>query len=113
MSTTSDPISGDIPVVEPASTTKAGIKSEVAIRAQFVTRNVGHAFVLRADGTVVSHQEAGGFLHGRFERLPLFPRDQIVLPEKVDNGVVCALHDWGQIISPLTLTTLAVSSVVK
>jgi protein involved in polysaccharide export with SLBB domain/uncharacterized protein involved in exopolysaccharide biosynthesis len=75
--------------------------------------NQGRAFVLRADGTVISRQEAGGFMHGSFERLPMYPGDQIVVPEKVDNGVVRALRDWGQIISPLALTTLAVSSVVK
>jgi len=31
----------------------------------------------------------------------------------VDNGVVRAIRDWGQIIAPLALTTLAISSVVN
>jgi polysaccharide biosynthesis/export protein len=75
--------------------------------------NQGRTFVLRADGTVISRQEAGGFMHGGFERLPMYPGDQIVVPEKVDNGVVRALRDWGQIISPLALTTLAIASVVQ
>jgi len=75
--------------------------------------NPGHAFVLRADGTVISRQEAGGMFHGGFDQLPMHPGDQIVVPEKVDNGVVRAIRDWGQIIAPLALTTLAISSVVN
>jgi hypothetical protein len=43
----------------------------------------------------------------------MHPGDQIVVPEKVDNGVVRALRDWGQIITPLALATLAISSVVN
>jgi protein involved in polysaccharide export with SLBB domain/uncharacterized protein involved in exopolysaccharide biosynthesis len=75
--------------------------------------NQGHAFVLRADGTVISRQEAGGMFHSGFDQLPMHPGDQIVVPEKVDNGVVRAIRDWGQIIAPLALTTLAISSVVN
>jgi protein involved in polysaccharide export with SLBB domain/capsule polysaccharide export protein KpsE/RkpR len=75
--------------------------------------NQGHAFVLRADGSVISRQEAGGWFHSGFDQLPMHPGDQIVVPEKVDNGVVRAIRDWGQLISPLALTTLAISSVVN
>jgi protein involved in polysaccharide export with SLBB domain/uncharacterized protein involved in exopolysaccharide biosynthesis len=75
--------------------------------------NQRRAFVLRADGTVISRQEAGGLLHGGFERLPMHPGDQIVVPERVDNGVVRALHDWPQILAPLALTALAFSTVVQ
>jgi hypothetical protein len=75
--------------------------------------NQRRAFVLRADGTVISRQEASGLFHGGFEQLPMHPGDQIVVPERVNNGVVRALRDWGQIIAPLALTTLAISNVVN
>jgi len=75
--------------------------------------NQRRAFVLRADGTVISRQETSGLFHGGFEQLPMHPGDQIVVPEKVDNGVVRALRDWGQIIAPLALTTLAISNVIN
>lgn len=74
--------------------------------------NRRHAFVLRADGTVISRQEAGGVFHASFEQLPMNPGDQIVVPEKVDNGVARALHDWPQLITPLALSALAISSFV-
>jgi protein involved in polysaccharide export with SLBB domain/uncharacterized protein involved in exopolysaccharide biosynthesis len=75
--------------------------------------NQSHTFIIRADGTVISRQEAGGMFHGGFAQLPMHPGDQIVVPEKVDNGVVRAIRDWGQIIAPLALATLAISSVVN
>jgi protein involved in polysaccharide export with SLBB domain/capsule polysaccharide export protein KpsE/RkpR len=75
--------------------------------------NPSHAFVLRADGSVISRQEAAGLFHSSFEQLPMHPGDQIVMPEKVDNGVVRAIRDWGQLITPLALTTLAIANVVN
>jgi protein involved in polysaccharide export with SLBB domain len=75
--------------------------------------NQGHAFVLRADGSVISRQEAGGLFHSGFDQLPMHPGDQIVVPERVDNGVVRAIRDWGQLIAPLALATLAISNVVN
>lgn len=73
--------------------------------------NQRRAFVLRADGTVISRQEAGGLFHGGFTQLAMHPGDQIVVPERVDNGVVRALHDWPQILAPLALTALAISAI--
>jgi protein involved in polysaccharide export with SLBB domain len=75
--------------------------------------NQGHAFVLRADGSVISRQEAHGLFHAGFDQLPMYPGDQIVVPERVDNGVVRAIRDWGQLIAPLALATLAISNVVN
>jgi polysaccharide export outer membrane protein len=75
--------------------------------------NQGHAFVLRADGSVISRQETGGLFHSGFDQLPMHPGDQIVVPERVDNGVVRAIRDWGQLIAPLALATLAISNVVN
>jgi protein involved in polysaccharide export with SLBB domain len=75
--------------------------------------NQRHAFVLRADGSVFSRQEAGGLFHGGFDNLPMHPGDQIIVPEKVDNGVVRALHDWPQILAPLAVTALAIATVAN
>jgi protein involved in polysaccharide export with SLBB domain/capsule polysaccharide export protein KpsE/RkpR len=75
--------------------------------------NQSHAFVLRADGTVISRQEARGVFHSGFDNLPMHPGDQIVVPEKVENGVARAIRDWGQLITPLALTTLAISNAVN
>ena len=75
--------------------------------------NQRHAFVLRADGSVFSRQEAGGLFHGGFDSLPMYPGDQIIVPEKVDNGVVRALHDWPQILAPLAVTALAIATVAN
>jgi protein involved in polysaccharide export with SLBB domain len=74
--------------------------------------NRRRAFVLRADGTVLSRQEVGGTFHSGFERLPMNPGDQIVVPEKVDNGVARALHDWPQLLTPLALSALAVGTFI-
>ncbi len=75
--------------------------------------NQSHAFVLRADGSVISRQETGGFFHSSFDQLPMHPGDQIVVPEKVENGVARAIRDWGQLIEPLALTTLAISNAIN
>jgi polysaccharide export outer membrane protein len=75
--------------------------------------NQSHAFVLRADGSVISRQETGGMFHSAFDQLPMHPGDQIVVPERVDNGVVRAIRDLGQLIAPLALTTLAISNAVN
>ncbi|MFZ1084098.1 MAG: SLBB domain-containing protein [Terracidiphilus sp.] len=74
--------------------------------------NRRHAFVLRADGTVLSRQEVGGAFHKSFEDLPMYPGDQIVVPEKVDNGVARALHDWPQLFTPLALSAIAVGTFI-
>jgi protein involved in polysaccharide export with SLBB domain len=74
--------------------------------------NRRRAFVLRADGTVLSRQEVGGTFHSSFENLPMNPGDQIVVPEKVDNGVARALHDWTQLLTPLAISALAVGTFI-
>jgi protein involved in polysaccharide export with SLBB domain len=72
--------------------------------------NRSHAFVLRADGSVISRQEVGGLFHSSFEQLPVHPGDQIVVPEKVGNGVGRALHEWPQILTSAALSALAVGA---
>ena len=45
-------------------------------------------FVLRADGSVVSHQFVSSRQYGEFERLQALPGDTIVVPPKIEKGAV-------------------------
>jgi protein involved in polysaccharide export with SLBB domain len=73
-----------------------------------------HAFVLRANGVVVAANNVNGvFVGGKFDRLRLYPGDQIVVPYKLPTGAfVRGLRDWSQIISQLTVTGVVLSTVV-
>jgi protein involved in polysaccharide export with SLBB domain len=70
-----------------------------------------HAFVLRANGVVVAANNVNGIFTGsKFERLHLFPGDQIVVPYKLPTGVfVRSLQNWTQISSQLALTAAALA----
>jgi polysaccharide biosynthesis/export protein len=65
-----------------------------------------HAFVLRADGTVVPSGSVNGLFAGdKFASLSLYPGDQIVVPNKISTGAfVRGLRDWSQITSQLAIT---------
>ena len=65
-----------------------------------------HAFVLRANGVVVAANNVNGVFTGsKFERLRLFPGDQIVVPYKLPTGAfVRGLRDWTQILSQMAIT---------
>jgi len=73
-----------------------------------------HAFVLRANGVVVAANNVNGvFVGGKFDRLRLYPGDQIVVPYKLPTGAfVRGLRDWSQIISQLTVTGVVLSNVL-
>jgi protein involved in polysaccharide export with SLBB domain len=45
-------------------------------------------FILRADGSVMSHQYASIRQYGDFERLLMLPGDTLVVPPKIDKGAV-------------------------
>jgi protein involved in polysaccharide export with SLBB domain len=71
-----------------------------------------HAFVLRADGTVVSSKTVNGLFAGdKFEALRLYPGDQIVVPNKIPGGFVRSLRDFTQIGSQLALTGAALAVI--
>jgi protein involved in polysaccharide export with SLBB domain len=72
-----------------------------------------HAFVLRADGTVVSSKSVNGLLEGnKFSSLRLNPGDQIVVPTKIPTGsFIRGLRDWTQISGQLALTSAALAVV--
>jgi hypothetical protein len=65
-----------------------------------------HAFVLRANGVVVAANNVNGVFTGtNFDRLRLYPGDQIVVPYKLPTGAfVHGLRDWTQIASQLAVT---------
>jgi len=74
------------------------------------TRNGDRArsFVIRADGTTVSSQGHNGFLVNSFAQARLMPGDTIVVPEKLDRGVVLrGFKDWTQIISTFVIGAAA------
>jgi len=72
-----------------------------------------HAFVLRANGVVVAATSVNGFFTGsKFERLRLYPGDQIIVPYKLPTGsFLRGLRDFTQISSQLALTGAAVAVI--
>lgn len=73
-------------------------------------------FVLRADGSVVSKKDRGGFFGGGFESLAVMPGDTLVVPAKLDREsgyafTVRALKDWTQIISNLGIGAAAIKTL--
>jgi protein involved in polysaccharide export with SLBB domain len=73
-----------------------------------------HAFVLRANGVVVAANNVNGLFEGtKFNRLRLYPGDQIVVPYKLPTGTfVRGLRDWTQITSQLALTGAVLATVL-
>jgi len=73
-----------------------------------------HAFVLRANGVVVAANNVNGLFAGtKFDRLRLYPGDEIVVPYKLPSGAfVRGLRDWTQIASQLALTGAVLATVL-
>ena len=72
------------------------------------------AFVLRADGSVLSRNSTGWF--SSFEGAKVMPGDTLVVPPKVDretsyNFLVRALRDWTQIFSNLGIGAAAIKTL--
>jgi protein involved in polysaccharide export with SLBB domain len=74
------------------------------------TRNgdKGRSFVIRADGTTLGGRGHNGLFINSFEQARLMPGDTIVVPEKLDRGVVLrGFKDWTQIISTFVIGAAA------
>jgi protein involved in polysaccharide export with SLBB domain len=73
-----------------------------------------HAFVLRANGVVVAANNVNGVFKGtKFDRIRLYPGDQIVVPYKLPTGAfVRGLRDWTQITSQLAITGAALAVIL-
>ena len=72
------------------------------------------AFVLRADGSVLSRNSTGWF--SSFEGAKVMPGDTLVVPPKVDresnyNFIVRGLRDWTQIFSNLGIGAAAIKTL--
>jgi protein involved in polysaccharide export with SLBB domain len=73
-----------------------------------------HAFVLRANGVVVAANNVNGpFTGSKFDRLRLYPGDEIIVPYKLPTGsFIRGLQSWSQIASQLAITAAALAVVV-
>jgi protein involved in polysaccharide export with SLBB domain len=68
-----------------------------------------HVFVIRADGSVVSRASFEHYWDDEFEKLPLYPGDTLVVPEKTLRPTALrGLLDWTQIFSQLALGAAAI-----
>ncbi len=70
------------------------------------------AFVLRADGSVLSRRDRSSYFGGSFDSVQIMPGDTLVVPSKVDmessyNFTVRALKDWTQIFANFGLGVVA------
>ena len=92
--------------------TTAGTYLELAGKGK-PQSDLHHAFVLRANGTVVAANNVNGLFSGaKFDRLRLYPGDEIIVPYKVPTGAfVRGLRDWTQITSQLALTGAALAVI--
>jgi len=52
------------------------------------TADLKREFILRADGSVLSHQYTSSRQFGEFDRLPMLPGDTIVVPPKIEKGAI-------------------------
>jgi protein involved in polysaccharide export with SLBB domain len=72
-----------------------------------------HAFVIRADGTVIARQSSSLLWHNDFESLTLLPGDSIVVPTKLKspNNFAQQLPYYTQILSSAALTGATISTI--
>ncbi len=76
--------------------------------------DASEAFVLRADGSVLSRKATGWF--STFDGTQVMPGDTLIVPPKVDressyNFVVRGLRDWTQIFSNLGIGAAAIKTL--
>jgi SLBB domain len=72
----------------------------------------GQAFVLRADGSVVSRGAKGPVFASGFDKQRLYPGDTVVIPGKgVRVGAMRGFLNWAQVFSQLALGAAAISVV--
>jgi protein involved in polysaccharide export with SLBB domain len=97
-------------IFEPRNTT--GVYLQVAGKGK-PQSDLRHAFVLRANGFVVAANNVNGLFTGtKFERIHLYPGDQIIVPYKLPTGAfVRGLRDWTQVSSQLAITAAALAVI--
>jgi protein involved in polysaccharide export with SLBB domain len=97
-------------IFEPRNT--AGAYLDIAGKGK-PQSDMHHAFVLRANGVVVAANNVNGLFTGtKFDRIHLYPGDQIIVPYKIPTGAfVRGLRDWTQITSQLAITAAALAII--
>ena len=72
----------------------------------------GHAFIIRADGSIYSRERARGVLSNHFEESLINPGDAIVIPEKpIAPSLTKQLLDYSQILSSFGLAAAALAVI--
>ena len=95
------------------SSNTAGSYLEIAGKGK-PQSDMHHAFVLRANGVVVAANNVNGpFTGTKFNRIRLYPGDEIIVPYKLPTGAwVRSLQQWTQISSQLAITAAALAVVL-
>jgi protein involved in polysaccharide export with SLBB domain len=71
-----------------------------------------HAFIIRADGSIFSRQQAHGALSNNFESAQINPGDSIVIPEKlIKPPVLRDLVEYSQVLSSFGLAAAAINVI--
>jgi protein involved in polysaccharide export with SLBB domain len=71
-----------------------------------------HAFLIRADGEVVSSDLGKGLWAEKFKNLQVYPGDTIVVPEKTYRpGTLRTVLAYSQLFSQLALGAAAISVI--
>ncbi|HEX5236609.1 MAG TPA: SLBB domain-containing protein [Silvibacterium sp.] len=69
-----------------------------------------HAFIIRADGSVISRAAASGVWGNTFDSLRMNPGDTIVVPERTFRPTLLrGFLDWSQVVSQLGLGAAAIN----
>lgn len=72
----------------------------------------GRAFIVRANGSVLSKQMYSSWWSGGFDSMLLYPGDAIVMPERIKNSnVLRGLRDWTQVFAQLALGAAALKTL--
>lgn len=72
----------------------------------------GRAFIVRANGSVISRQMYSSLWTGGFDGLKLNPGDAIVMPEKIrTSNFLKGLRDWTQVFAQLALGAAALKTL--
>lgn len=74
------------------------------------------AFVLRADGSIISRNDRSGWFGSNFESVAMMPGDTLVVPAQMDresryNAIIRGFKDWTQILSNFGLGVAALNSL--
>lgn len=71
-----------------------------------------HAFIIRADGSIFSHERAQGVWSNTFENVSINPGDTIVIPERlIKPTALRQLIDYSQVLSSFGLAAAAINVV--